>query len=159
MRAPDFPLIAEPPFWRAATPEEFGRIVGEMPGPGDLDLKPDWQLAFFSISQCGGNRAPMWGWVKGQFAVACMSCGEADIAGLTHLPTGFKIAEFYCEEEAAFAADVLLPIADWATVTPESAKTIRPGRLLSDAGFKNFMVWDGSQPIRVLRRQIPGRLQ
>ena len=159
MNAPVFPLIAEPPFWRAAAPEEFGLIVGEMPGPGDLDLKPGWQLAFFSISQTGGVRAPMWGWVKGEFAVACLSYGEADIAGLTHLPTGYKIAEFFSEEEAAFAADLLLPIADWAAVTPDSAKAIRPGRLLTDAGFVNFLVWDAAQPLRVLRRKLPGRLQ
>ncbi|WHQ69437.1 hypothetical protein [Methylorubrum extorquens] len=159
MSAPDLPLIAEAPFWQPATPEEFGLIVGEMPGPGDLDLAPGWQLSFFSVAQNDGVRHPQWGWVKGPFAVACSDCGDVATGVLTHLPTGFRIAEFYSDEQAAFAAEVLLPIADWPNVTPESAKAIRPGRILADAGFVNFAVWDGSRPVRILRRKLPERLQ
>ena len=45
---------------------------------------------------------------------------------VTHIPTGFIAARAYTKKDAIEAAEGLLALVDWSSLTPESVKTLPP---------------------------------
>jgi len=120
------PPLLSAPFWQQISPDELGRLLNDPPGPGWLDLASGWELALFSINQGEDERHTIWGWVRGDFGVSLASTDMGPLGCISHLGCGFRVGLFAHEEEAAFAADLLQPIADWSAVTPSTARLIGP---------------------------------
>ncbi|RVU13148.1 hypothetical protein [Methylobacterium oryzihabitans] len=113
MPAPNPLPDLDAPFWRALPLAEFADRFGESGPPGTFDLAPGWTLALVSLSYPSG-RATLWGWARPPFAIHLehlpVRPGDDGVirtlAGLSHLPSGRRIATFFTEKDAAAAAIV-----------------------------------------------------
>lgn len=136
------PYTDAPPYWQPVTAEEIEAVLG-VPLPSDFfGLAPGWTLAVLTIAKEGGTRIPRAGFVKDAFAIFGDFVGHSLLTGnLTHLPTGALIAQVYPKEDAVNVAALIAPLADWATVTLESACHLQVPAVLQMAGFESCTVW------------------
>ncbi|MGU3387189.1 hypothetical protein ACLBYG_21955 [Methylobacterium sp. D53M] len=148
LKASPFPLIAEPPYWRAITPEALGELLGSMPGPADLDQVPGWELALLGLTTAEGRRT-VCGWAKGSLSVHLFPSKHSgvDLGSLSHLVTGRSIALFFSDECAAKAGDLIAPLTDWSSdmASPEPGLRDRIASTLRAAGFE--LVFVGSPDV------------
>lgn len=79
---------------------------------------PDgWHLGFVKLRlRNPDGRQIVECWERGAFAVHALEYGGKSYARLSHQPTGLEISTFTTMDDAAVAAELIEPFADWSAI-------------------------------------------
>lgn len=146
--------LSTPPYWRALNPDELAhygdvQACAVTPTPG-----ADWLPGVFRAAIPGCGEVLIHGWVRPPFALHQAFTDRLVLGQISPLTTGNIVGTFRTIPEAALAAAVLGPVADWDHVSVETAHTVVDAVVdaIEGVGFRHAPVRVGACVVPVWGR-------